>query len=639
MAGALARTKIAIIIGGLRYEAQTLAIQGILDTIRAEDAEAYLFTCDSSWVKSSGQDSMFELLRYREYDGIVFYGDTLENDTLLHGLLDEIRSSGVPAVSIKDAHEGLGLAGVDNFTGVRDIVFHLARVHGAKRINFVAGAPASVDAKERLDAFLSAMAELGLPCGEDQIRVGYFRPSGGKEAFRAWYDAREAMPLPDAIVCASDWMAIGVYEEAKRCGVRVPEDLLLTGFDNTLVSAIMETPLTTIPLPSYESGQLAGEHIFRMIREGNVPDPKPLVPKPIYRKSCGCIGSADDLTEKTEEIRRIYYSESLHRVNYLDVLKSMQSELTDISTWDEFYRIIERRAAIFNADAFFFCVNLPHQSRSGALAEILDELKNDVANQNPVMKVPVALVRGKSVECKPFPKKQLMSEEMHSHVPGSFYVILPLHYQSHKFGYCVACNSKMAYENAFYSLFIQIINSAMENLRKKERLEKMVSILDELWIYDRLTGVMNREGFLRHAEGLIAEARDGGETLFLLFADLDGLKSINDTYGHDKGDEYILEAANILRSLHRKGELLMRFGGDEFVILARGYDENDAVRYVKAIEESVEAVNRKALGFPVSISLGYTIKRAEDDFSLDEMIEEADQKMYQMKKAHKMLRK
>ena len=174
----------------------------------------------------------------------------------------------------------------------------------------------------------------------------------------------------------------------------------------------------------------------------------------------------------------------------------------------------------------------------------------------------------------------------------------------------------------------------MQNLWAKSRLSKLVNILDELWIYDKLTGIMNRSGFERFASAMVEEAKREAETIFVLFADMDGLKTVNDTYGHEEGDAYIREVADILRSVHKKGELLMRYGGDEFVVMAKGYSDKEADAYIAKINKAVKYANKKDYKFPIGLSTGYVICEA-NDFSLEEAIEKADSRMYDAKKAGK----
>ena len=623
--------KIAMIISGLRYEGQTMTVNGVLKGAKDHGYEVYIFTCDSSWERIEEIPETLPLFCAEDYDGIIFHGDTIESESLVNDLVSEIVESGVPAVTIKDPHDGMALSGMDNATGIFEIVEHLVNLHGAKTINFIAGAPESADAKDREAAFRSVMNKAGLPVDEKRIITGYFSPQGGREAFRRWYEMRDELPLPDAIVSASDWMAMGAMEEMKRHGIRYPEDIIITGYDDTLISRISEPPLTTVKLPNYEIGLHALELVAELIETGEIKENERIGNHALFRGSCGCVTYDVSDIVRDAGLRDKYFYDSLYRTNYLDVIKNVQRDFAGVRSWNAFYDMVAKSAKVFDADAFFMCTTIPEQSRSMALSDLMEREEETVYSSKA--DVSVALVKGERRNYASFPARKLVSDEMRADIEGKYYVIMPLHYQKHKFGYCMVCNSEVAYDSNFYSLFIQTISSAMENLWAKSRLANMIDILDELWIYDKLAGVMNRSGFERYAKRMIKDARDEGKDIFLLFADLDGLKKVNDTYGHEAGDEYIKEAANILRAVHKKGELLMRYGGDEFVVMAEGYTPDEADEYVKAVKEMVRYVNTKNYEFHLGISLGYVIKKADERFSLDEAIEEADSMMYDDKKA------
>ena len=119
--------------------------------------------------------------------------------------------------------------------------------------------------------------------------------------------------------------------------------------------------------------------------------------------------------------------------------------------------------------------------------------------------------------------------------------------------------------------------SDVENVRKKGLLRYLNQMLDRLYVKDRLTGLFNRSGYERFAEEICRSfiGRDGGAQI--IFIDMDGLKGINDRYGHDMGDEAIRESASILSSVCGHDDFVMRFGGDEFLVitsvLRSGFEE------------------------------------------------------------------
>lgn len=142
-----------------------------------------------------------------------------------------------------------------------------------------------------------------------------------------------------------------------------------------------------------------------------------------------------------------------------------------------------------------------------------------------------------------------------------------------------------------------------------------------LSLTDELTGVANRRGFLVRAEQVRAVCQRRGEPSLLLFADLDGLKDLNDSEGHDRGDELIRDAATVLSGTVRGMDVVGRWGGDEFVVFLTGTGDAPAVR--RRIDTQASAD-----GVVLSLSLGALIVDPGDLRPLQDLISQADQAMY-----------
>ncbi len=158
---------------------------------------------------------------------------------------------------------------------------------------------------------------------------------------------------------------------------------------------------------------------------------------------------------------------------------------------------------------------------------------------------------------------------------------------------------------------------------------------------DALTGLYNRRGFLIMAEQQIKLEKRRGTTrgLTLLFADLDGLKSINDTFGHEAGNDAIVEFASIIRSCTRSADLGARWGGDEFVILLIGQTSATANTSIDRIRERIKLYNEtSSKSYELAFSVGFADFDIESGRSLEEQIADADGKMYEDKRRRKQSR-
>lgn len=168
------------------------------------------------------------------------------------------------------------------------------------------------------------------------------------------------------------------------------------------------------------------------------------------------------------------------------------------------------------------------------------------------------------------------------------------------------------------------------------QLKEMQERLESLTLTDELTGLNNRRGFLRLADARLQLSRRTGERLLLVFADMDGLKAINDNYGHEAGNEAIRGATQVIRETFRQTDVTSRWGGDEFVILLGQAEDETGEIVLDRLRNHVEQFNKAAeRRFQLSMSLGWSLVDVNSDQTLDEMITHADAAMY----AHKAKKK
>lgn len=154
---------------------------------------------------------------------------------------------------------------------------------------------------------------------------------------------------------------------------------------------------------------------------------------------------------------------------------------------------------------------------------------------------------------------------------------------------------------------------------------------------DDLTGLYNRRGFLSVSSHQIDTARREGRKLLLIFADLDGLKKINDTLGHLEGDQAIKDTAHTLKTSLRTSDVVARVGGDEFVVLttvAQGEYADNVIARLKAHIDSFNEKNRRP--YRLSISIGTAELDPESDVDLIELLNRADCRMYEHKRRRRL---
>ncbi|HEX8708932.1 MAG TPA: CHASE3 domain-containing protein [Pyrinomonadaceae bacterium] len=172
---------------------------------------------------------------------------------------------------------------------------------------------------------------------------------------------------------------------------------------------------------------------------------------------------------------------------------------------------------------------------------------------------------------------------------------------------------------------------ARDVTERKRALEELHS----LSLKDDLTGLYNRRGFLTLAEQLLKQAQRNKQHALLVFADLDGLKQINDRFGHQEGSNVIIKTAEVLKQTFRESDIIARLGGDEFTVLAVIPSGESSVLQIRSrLQEKIRAYNaRRAHPYELSVSVGIELLEPDSKLSIDEMIRIADAAMYEHKHA------
>jgi diguanylate cyclase (GGDEF)-like protein/PAS domain S-box-containing protein len=168
---------------------------------------------------------------------------------------------------------------------------------------------------------------------------------------------------------------------------------------------------------------------------------------------------------------------------------------------------------------------------------------------------------------------------------------------------------------------------------------KMEIKLKEAAITDELTGILNRRGFYALCEHQCKIADRNKKGLALIYADLDNLKIINDKFGHQKGDQALIDIAGILKKAFRKSDIIGRIGGDEFALLLTGaVKPNIDIISISHVQDKLKIHNEQSgHGYELSLSMGVAFYDPKYPCSIDELMIQADKLMYEKKRTKKHL--
>jgi diguanylate cyclase (GGDEF)-like protein/PAS domain S-box-containing protein len=176
----------------------------------------------------------------------------------------------------------------------------------------------------------------------------------------------------------------------------------------------------------------------------------------------------------------------------------------------------------------------------------------------------------------------------------------------------------------------QKILLAIEDITERKQLEEKLAAVA---ITDDLTGLYNRRGLFVLADKMLKISKRQGKGIFMLYIDLDNLKVINDSFGHEEGDKVLIESAKLLREIYRESDIVARIGGDEFVVLPVGTDGDSTDTIISRLRDASDTFNsRSNLRYELSLSAGIAYYDPKSNLSIGELLAHGDKSMYEHKK-------
>ena len=248
---------------------------------------------ESGAPEHAGHNAIFDLITPDSVDGVIVQSSPLAAICGQSGMVRYLeRFADMPRCSIGMAVPGVWSVLVDGRAGVRSMVSHLVDCHGARRVAFIGGPDNSFEATERFEAYRGALLEAGLPFEPARVVGGHFTRVGGAAAMEELLGRGVAI---DAVVAASDAMALGAIEVVHAAGMSVPRDIPVTGFDD-LAAARLGTPaLSTVAQPFSDIASAALAAIRDQMAGHSYDRLTTLAPRAVVRQSCGCGWAPDSI--------------------------------------------------------------------------------------------------------------------------------------------------------------------------------------------------------------------------------------------------------------------------------------------------------------------------------------------------------
>ena len=610
-------------------------IERLNKLLRAQGYSLLIFAINSDiyWEEDrpAAEKYVFDLLPYDDLDAVIIMNEKIKSRKIAQKVINASILHDVPVIIADGNYYNTSCINFDYEKGFEQIVRHMIETHKVKRPLMMAGQPDNDFSNQRIEVFKKVLSENNIEYNDSMLSYGYFWADPCKIAMK---EILSRDTLPDAIICANDLMAITATEMLIDAGYKVPEDIIVSGFDGYDGIFFNSPKIASVSCDIIHMADATAEATLEAIKDGKTHN-RDIIPVLIPNESCGC----PDHLEHPQLLSN-WFKESFSRNNDDNrVLKRLSAFMLNSNTigemvshldcykTDNILVAVDRR--IFDEDSNYFTSEDTNDNPSVFTviydSDFPEKYKKDTFTLN--------FSRGRTGGniMAPMLKNRIL-ELTESGFPLIFNA---LDYMGKAFGF--VCYYFRDFNISNYTNTMNATNTigngigGYVNLRyQRSLLEKM----DEMYLRDSLTGIYNRIGFRKTFDELIENGTYKDEPVTVIMSDMDGLKYINDNFGHIEGDSAIVTVANALSNSLPEESIPSRIGGDElFAVVFGKTDPNNIIEKINAFLELYNAASGKP--YKVSTSCGYIQTTLSKDFDISQALKQADEIMYKEKKRKK----
>lgn len=607
---------------------------GINEAMADYNADLYVIMCYPTYVDEEsvqkGELNIFNLPVISDFDGAILLGNVLDFKDCFESLVERVKEAGIPCVSTGRTADGIYSVDCDNYPGAHDLAIHLIEKHGVKNPLFVAGQSNNPDSNTRLKALRDALAQHGLSLPSENIFYSKWEPQLAFHFVEDLVTDPEAV-MPDAFACANDPLAMSVCQALRDHNIKVPEDVIVTGFDNDYFAQVYDPSICDVDQDFKTLGFQSLKTLMDIIDHKERPYRQRFPSKFIPSESCGCC-DVRDFSAMRRALGHEKFSENIDRAIFNRTLANIENNLMSGDAYED---IKKNLVSIYHAD---------HDYTGNSYHIVLDPLYSKTIN-NPMRKmlskgyshkmdVVFSVEHGKIITNEHFDSSAIVPQIDDDGTNRSF-LVLPLHEKDQCFGYIVLCDDldKTVDYNKLFS-YVARLSNVLAKYKQNLSMSLLNQRLLELTETDALTHAKNRTAYEAKEKELNTQIRVSKKLRFAIaMFDVNNLKKVNDEFGHDAGDEYIVSCCHLVCKSFKKSPVY-RMGGDEFAVILVGEDYDQRAELLEALQNNMkELASDETLSICDKLSVAGGIAEYDPikDKSVLDVYNRADELMYQNK--------
>jgi len=619
--------KVALFSDGWKRLITYAWVDGMMKFISESDEKISLYQYNShgNWshdeLHNQGEYNIYTLPDLSAFDGIIMDCTNISDKNVFDKLVEMIRKSQKPVVSIGNHIEGFYYAGIDNKKPIADMMEHLYHRHHCRTFIFAGGPRDNYENELRALSYQESLDRLGLSRNDNPVWYGDYDFSTGIRYFEQYIAGFEGktVTFPDAFVCANDNIAAGFCYKAQQYGYEIPKDFRITGFDNLDKAIYFDPQITTVSHMRENIGNRTMEILADVWAGKEVPMNHFMPSNCVFSESCGCPNSG--LLDYRQYAKNQVICE-VDRLEREELLTKFESDIIKCEDYDAFSCQIADYFMSLECDGY--AIILDKRLYEGAAESVFS------ADGYAWEYLTVAYAANDKQLLNIKEPKELLAfyEEQGG---GSAYMFSPIHFRERCVGFSILKNGRFLYDNPYFYDIHSTITKTLENLYKKRQLEIANKKMREIYNRDQLTGLYNRIAYTEMIEPEYRRHCKSGRRCVINFVDADNFKHINDTYGHERGDMILKKIAQVLVNNCKKEGYVYRYGGDEFIAFFPMDEQSEAKLFKKSVVEELENND-------IHVSIGVIVTDPASNKTFDDYMRAADEEMYRVKAARKKLK-
>jgi diguanylate cyclase (GGDEF)-like protein len=618
-----------LLLGFGDYQVQVVG--GIERALR-ERGIPLLAVCVDGFASKVTSGLVLELIRRRASRGVIVLSDVAT--FARQDLRVTLSESAMPVVTIGTKLHRAPYVSCDNDTGMRALMGHLLDECGVRRPVLIRGVSGHPESLRREEVIRQECTNRGVVIDGDLVLDGQFQAKPAHDALHRLLRQRRDF---DAVIAFNDTSALGALSALRDQEVQVPQDVVVSGFDNMRIMAETWPPLTTVDQRLDEQGGIAVELLLRLMTgERDVGDA--LIPSRLVTRfsTGGDVVTVDQLLPITCALQ----ARSAMQENVLGI----GIDMANCRSVDDLTSALE--------------VSLPQAGISRCfLALASGEATGRSAppgsdEQLATLALHYRDGRPEPVTDEVFSRYRLLPDALRPELDTGCLVVQPMAVEGRERGHlmydlttrfsllaeAIRLELPRAVDTILSSRELRSYTSTLERMvaERTRELETANAALQRSVMLDGLTEIANRNAFERVLEHL-GQARDGEyRQVALLMADVDLFKAYNDHYGHLAGDTALkIVAACLKNSARAAGDIACRYGGEEFAVILQDCGVRGAVkvaqRFMRLLEQAAIPHERSTVAPVVTASVGIAVAAAAAERDLNDLIRAADAALYEAK--------